>query len=72
MKAKDLQKLTAGEKVNHRHYGPCYFQSYVPNFGPLILPATEEGKKRLKADSGTDAPMLETSLVLLKPYNPNA
>lgn len=61
MKQKDFNDLRAGDKVIHKSYGLCTVESFIPQFGPCIVPDTDEGKALLRSHSGTDYPLLEDS-----------
>lgn len=75
MKSKDILKLEKGAKLIHSYYGPCDLVEVMMSMGRLfgiqVRPTTQEGLKRLWADSGIDqlpkgdklydAPFLEDS-----------
>jgi hypothetical protein len=63
MKIKEFEKLKKGDKVLHKHYGESEVVDYIPEFGPVIQPCSEEGKKLLQMHSGADydTPLLEDS-----------
>jgi len=66
MKKNEFENLRTGDKVLHKHYGPCDVVGYTPMFGPHLQPTTEDGKQKLKNDSGVDCPLLEDSSRLIQ------
>jgi hypothetical protein len=67
MTTKEFNLLGIGDKVVHKRYGLSTVNDFLPEFGPVIIPDTEEGKKILAFDSGVvDTPFLEDSPRRLK------
>ena len=68
IKKKDIYQLKCGDKINHKHYGVCEVKDVIPEFGPVIVPITKQGKELLSMQSGSsiNTPLLETSFRLIK------
>lgn len=58
MKKKDVMNLKPGNEINHKRYGLCEVHEVMLSlgdfFGVVIIPKTDQGEKRLAADSGTN------------------
>lgn len=74
MKAHNIYALVKGDKINHKHYGVCTVHEIVPNFGPAIIPDSDEMKDLMKAQMDTvqqfqgypkGTPFLETSFRMI-------
>ena len=63
MKKEEMFSLSPATKILHHRYGPAEVLEIVPEFGAVIQPLTEAGKRLLCADSGAifGTPLLENS-----------
>ena len=50
----------------HKRYGECTVKDILDMMGVVLIPKTQEGKKQLIADFGTDAPTLEDNIRNIK------
>ena len=67
-----LKELKVGNNIVHKRYGVSEIREILYSkgsfFGMVISPKTDEGRKLLQCDTGTDIPdVLEDSLRLLNP-----
>lgn len=71
MKSKEMFTLHPDSFVMHEHYGLCRIKEVVQDFGVVILPQTENGKRLLSwhSDMSLDTPLMEHSCRMLKHYN---
>ena len=77
MKKIDATKLQVGNAIIHKRYGLCTVREVMmcgtELFGVVVRPDTDEGKRLLAYDSGTDIPdMLEDSARRLTSLAPDA
>ena len=59
---KEINRLNKGASVMHKRYGECTVKDILDTIGVVLTPKTQEGKKLLIADFGTDAPTLEDNI----------
>ena len=50
----------------HKRYGECTVKQVMDELGVVLIPKTQEGKKQLIEDFGTDAPTLEDNIKNIK------
>ncbi|MCF8247280.1 MAG: hypothetical protein K9J37_19695 [Saprospiraceae bacterium] len=72
MKIKDFNNLRPSDRIEHKHYGHCAVQKFIPDFGPVIQPLTHEGKMKLYHHSAYKGgrygmPLLENSYRMCQP-----
>ena len=63
---KEIRKLNVGSSIMHKRYGECTVKQVMDELGVVLIPKTQEGKKQLIKDFGTDAPTLEDNVKNIK------
>ena len=63
---KEIDRLNKGASVMHKRYGECIVKDILDMMGVVLIPKTQEGRKLLMADFGTDAPTLEDNIRNIK------
>ena len=66
MNWKEINRLNKGASVMHKRYGECTVKDIIDMMGVVLIPKSQEGKKLLIADFGTDAPTLEDNIRNIK------